>query len=202
MYGFCGYSHSTLLTFEVFSARLSKLTFSLECKTSLTVAMPPDWHLFDLEWVRVSCLFFTPSTQHSSTPHGQSRNHPLLTPHPHTYSTSAPPHLHWPSVAFLLLMDVERLSIYDTDECNSATPLNATGLFYMTLMNVTVPPRWMLRDFFIWHWWMQQCHPAECYGTFLWLLLLMLELSSDTVDSRYPTIDDACVIIGTTVCII
>jgi hypothetical protein len=149
MYGFCGYSHSTLLTFEVFSARLSKLTFSLECKTSLTVAMPPDWHLFDLEWVRVSCLFFTPSTQHSSTPHGQSRNHPLLTPHPHTYSTSAPPHLHWPSVAFLLLMDVERLSIYDTDECNSATPLNATGLFYMTLMNAAVPPRWMLRDFFV-----------------------------------------------------
>jgi hypothetical protein len=82
--------------------------------------------------------------------------------------------------------------LYDTDECNSATPLNATGLFYMTPMNATVPPRWMLRDFFIWHRWMQQCHPAECYGTFLWLPLLMLELSSDTVDWRYPTIDDAC----------
>jgi hypothetical protein len=154
MYGFCGYSHSTLLTFEVFSARLSKLTFSLECKTSLTVAMPPDWHLFDFEWVRVSCLFFTPSTQHSSTPHGQSRNHPLLTPHPHTYSTSAPPHLHWPSVAFLLLMDVERLSIYDTDECNSATPLNATGLFcdcyywcwnfHPILLTRDIPPSMML----------------------------------------------------------
>jgi hypothetical protein len=112
MYDFFDCCHSIPLTIVVFSARLSKLTFSLECTSSLTVAMPPDWLLCDFQWMwvlvcvrvrvwvrlrlRVLSLFFpATATARPSLEHQPLRTTRATTTHlPHrhslTHSTSNP----------------------------------------------------------------------------------------------------------------
>jgi hypothetical protein len=206
-----------LVTLMGSSARLVQIFSIFKCMTSVATAIPHCWFLgyFQHDFLNLPSVWnvnhFWLLRCHQtdtylilsgwgwgclvSSSHSQFNTHLLPTARVttnhfshHTHTLTPPPQFHT-----------------DTD-LPSPSPFCFLWMLrdyeYMTLMNATMPPRWMLRDFFIWHWWMQQCHPAECYGTFLWLLLLILEVSSDTVDLRYPAIDDACVIIGTTVCII
>jgi hypothetical protein len=147
------------------SARLVQTSSIFKCMTSVATVIPHYWllryfqhdyrnlpsvwnvkHLWLLRchptgtyliWSGWGCLV--------SSLHPQPNTHPLRTARAatthfshHTHTLTPPLHLHTytdpPSPFCFLWM----LRDYQ----------------YMTLMNATVPPRWMLRDFFIWHWWM------------------------------------------------